>query len=267
MANLFVNFPTFQEPPMPPTDTINQLSLRFDFSHYDITGTSKSVTLPNAQCLKGSFVIVVEADGLSVGRSYTIQFELLNPSSTRQVFDPQTIQIFASSVKQQFTTLANVDPQYSYILKATIQQTDTLLSASDMVAVSCENIPILPTPTPTPTAIPNLKILFDDGPIMEVKAPNRCSEQLNIIATLNNARVGKTYKYDFIVLTENTSVTVSPNFGYITAGYGEQNINTIVSILENDGSLLSLQLKIYDAQYPDVILDEDILLIQCYECK
>jgi hypothetical protein len=264
MANLFVNFPTFQEPPMP---NETNLAVKFDFTHYGAQADAKIITLPDTQCQKANFVVVAEANGLSVGRPYTITFELLNPSTNRQVFDPPVITLFASSSTQKFTTIANVDAQYNYILKATIKQTDTQLSASDIVAVSCNTLPIMPTPTPTPTLAMVSRVFFDNRPIMEIEPPNRCSEQVNIIATIFNAYIGKTYRYEFIPLTADANFTLSPASGFITAGFTEQNINTILTINENVGSLFSLQVKVYDAKYPSVLVDEDILLIRCYECK
>lgn len=266
MANIFVNFPASQEPPMIPTETTS-LSIQFDFSHYGIDKAAKAFTLPDSQCLKGSFIIVVEADGLIPGRLYTVTFDLLNPSSSRQVFDPQVVTLYASSIKQKITTIANVDPQYNFILKATIQQTDTQLLASDMVAASCSNLPILPTPTPTPTPIPLTKVLFDTRPVFDVLPPNRCDEQINVIATIHNAQVGKTYNYTFTNLTDTASVVLSPPSGSVTAGHAEQNINTILTANTMQSSLISLQIKVYDAKYPDVIIDEDIILIKCYACK
>lgn len=267
MANLFVNFPTFQEPPMPPTDTTPPLSLKFDFSHYGISNDAKTITIPDAQCMKSSFIVVVEADGLTPGRLYSLNFELLNPSTSKRVFDPPNIQFYASSVKQKLTTVANVDPQYNYIVKATITQTDTAIAASDMVAVSCVNIPILPTPTPTPTVAARPRVLFDNRPILEIKAPNRCSEQLNIIATIFNAQIGKTYKYDFLSLTQGASVVLSPSAGLVTAGAYDQNINTVLTVVSSESSLVSIQVKVYEEKYPNIIIGEDILLIKCYECK
>lgn len=266
MANLFVNFPAFQEPPMPPTD-ITPLAIQFDFSHYGVDKASKTFTLPDQQCLKSSFVVVAEADGLVAGRLYTVTFELLNPSSSRQIFDPQSVTLYASTTKQKITTVANVDPQYNFILKVTIQQTDTAISASDMIAASCANLPIIPTPTPTPTAIPLTKVLFDNRPILNIVPPNRCDEQVNIISTIYNAQVGKTYNYQFSCLSDNTSVTFFPPSGSVTAGYTEQNINTVLTVNTMNSSLVSLQVKIYDAKYPGAIIDEDIILLKCYGCQ
>jgi hypothetical protein len=271
MANLFIKFPsTQQEPPMPETvNTSPSLSVKFDFSHYGIEGNSKTITLPNAQCLKGSFIVVAEASNLIPGRQYTILFELLNPSSTRQVFDPAAITIFASTPTQKFTTVANVDPQYNYILKATINQTDTGIAASDMVAASCASIPAVPTPTPTarPVTASMPRVNFDAGPVMMVNPPNRCREQLNIICTISNARIGTTYKYDFVCLTSDAAPLLSPATGFVTAGFSEQNINTVVTVNPSKGNMVSLQVRVFDAKYPDIILDEDILLIQCYGCE
>lgn len=266
MANIFVNFPAFQEPPMPPTE-VTQLSITFDFSHYGIDKASKAFTLPEAQCTKCSFVVVAEASGLIPGRLYTVLFELLNPSSSRQVFDPQSVTIYASSATQKITTVADVDPQYNFILKTTIQQTDTQILASDMVAASCAKLPIIPTPTPTPTLIPLTKVLFDNRPILNVIPPNRCDEQINIIATIYNADIGRTYNYEFICLTSNVLFTLSPASGSVTAGFREQNINTVLTVSSMNNSLISLQVKVYDAKYPNVIVDEDILLIKCYGCE
>lgn len=251
---------------MSPVDTNSQLSVKLDFSHYNIKTSGGVVTLPDQQCSKGSFVVAATASGLIPGRQYTATFELLNPSSNKQVFDPQTLQIFASNIQQQFITVANVDPQYSYILKSTVTQTSTSLAASDIVAATCNTIPVLPTPTPTPSPIPLTSISFDNGPILKVQLPDRCSEELNIIATIHNADIGRTYKYEFLSLTENADITLVPPSGFVSAGFREQNINTILKINNSNNSLSSLQVKIYDAKYLNSILDEDILLIKCYEC-
>ena len=277
MANLFVNFPVFPEenvePTMPdPTPTPSSagfLSVRFDFSHYDIPGNSKVINLPDSLCDKGKFILGVEANNLTPGRLYTLQFELLNPVSNKKIFDPQVIELFASAKQQKFTSVADVDPQNNYIFKATIRQTDTFIAASDMVAISCNNlvIPPPPTPTPTPTPAPILKVSFDAGPVMDVKAPSRCSENLNIVATFSNSQIGKTYRYEFDVLTSNATANISPASGLITAGSNEQNINTILTISDLENSLFSLQVKIYDEKYPDILIDEDILLIKCYRCS
>lgn len=280
MANLFVSFSesTDNSGPTPtptptPTQTpalimTNPLSIKFDFSHYDAKPEDKTVVLPSSQCDSGSFIVVAEADGLITGKLYDISFELLNPLSNRPIFIPTTVSIFASTQKQKITTVATVDYQYYYILKVNIQEANTNIIASDMYSVSCQSIPPNPSPTPTPSSVPLARVLFDSGPIYNVVPPDRCTEQLNIIATIYNSKIGKTYKYEFVPLSTGIPVSVSPPSGLLTAGSDEQNINTVLNVGSmNNTSLLSLQVNIYDMKYPNIILDEDILLIRCYDCQ
>ena len=282
MANLFVNFSESEEvsdPTPTPTSTIalltptptptmiTPLSIRFDFSHYGAQPEDKTINLPDSQCNSGSFIIVAEADGLITGKLYNVSFELLNPASNRPVFMPPSVSIFASTVKQKITTVATVDYQYYYILKVNIQENNTNVVASDMYSVSCQSIPPSPSPTPTPAAPLLTKVLFDNGPIYNVIPPERCTEQLNVIATVYNSKVGTTYKYEFVPLSTGIPVSVIPSSGLLTAGSDEQNINTILNVGSMNSSLLSLQVNIYDMKYPNTILDEDILLIRCYDCQ
>jgi hypothetical protein len=302
--------------PTPTNKQINMdsLSINFDFNHYNVNQANKIVELSAEVCSCGTFIVAAEANNLIPGRSYSIHYELLNsanPLNPAPVFNPAIEEVYASFTTQKFTTVADVDVQDNYILKVTIQQNDTGIAASDIIALvcgakSCESsfsgptqtpTPTItqtetptqtptptatqtetPTVTPTPTITPSVSaepqimtewVEFDQRPVFFVEDPYRCSEQINLVATIKNATIGSTYTYVFDKLEDQdednlNSVILVPSSGSVIAGDTQQNINCIGKFY---GKSRIFPVKIVVTNTSTQKVFEDYILIDCYRCN
>jgi hypothetical protein len=322
--------PTKTVTPTPTNKQTNMdsLSINFDFNHYSVNQANKIVELSADVCSCGTFIVAAEANNLIPGRLYNIHYELLNsanPLNPAPVFNPAVEEVYASFTTQKFTTVADVDIQDNYILKVTIQQNDTGIAASDIVALACglkscdasfsgptptptptvtktvtptltptptvtqtETPTATPTPTvtqtetptqtPTPTITPSVSaepqimpewVEFDQRPVFFVEDPYRCSEQINLVATIKNATIGNTYTYIFDKLEDQdddnlNSVLLVPSSGSVVAGYTEQNINCVGRFY---GKSRIFPVKVVVTSTSTQKTFEDYILIDCYRCN
>lgn len=298
--------------PTPTNKQINMdsLSINFDFSHYSVNQSNKIVSLSPEICSCGTFIVGVEASNLIPGRLYNISYELLNsanPLNPSPVFNPAIEEIYASFTTQKFTTVADVDLQDNYILKVTIQQTDTGVAASDIIALvcgskSCDSTYSAPTPTPTksatpgptssvtptptitssttptvtptPSITPEAQIMtewveFDQRPIYVIESPYRCSEQINLVAIIKNATIGNTYNYVFDKLETQDDSNLNNVVLVPSSGSVVAGFTeqNINCIAKLTGKSRIFPIKVVVTNPTTLKTFEDYTLIDCYRCS
>jgi hypothetical protein len=243
----------------------NNLSIDFDFSHYFTPTTyninNKIVELNNDQVKCKRIVVSVVADGLELGREYTIEYSLSNLDDN--IFTPAIETFFASKTTQKFSTIATISDSKIYIMRVLITRTGSPSSASDMVTVKCGTIVSCPV---DPVAIVQSEyVRFDKRPILIVESPYRCDAQVNIQALINNATLGEQYSYSFSSLETNpkTTITFQPADGVISAGDTVQNINTTAKFV-GQSNIYCIKVNVQNENSDQF---EDYLLVQCATCN
>ena len=189
--------------------TDNNLSIDFDFSHYFAVGAydinNKIVELNSEQVKCKRIVVSIIANGLELGREYTIEYSLSNLDDN--IFAPTTETFFASKTTQKFSTIATISDSKIYIMRVLITRTGSPSSASDMVTVKCGTIVSCPV---DPVAIVQSEyVRFNNRPVLIVQPPYRCDAQINIQAQINNATLGEAYTYSFSSLETNPKTTIT----------------------------------------------------------
>lgn len=242
------------------------LSIDFDFSHYFATDaysiqTSKIVELNNDQIKCKRIIVSVVANGLELGRQYTIQYSLKNLNDN--IFTPSTETFYASKSTQKFSTVATINDSQVYIMNVLITRTGSPASASDMVTVKCGSIITCPT-EPVPIVLSEY-VRFANRPLLPVVAPYRCDAQVNIQALINNATLGENYTYEFSSLETNPKTTISfqPASGVVSAGDAVQNINTVAKFI-GQSNIYCIKLVVQNESSNSF---EDYLLVQCSTCN
>lgn len=242
------------------------LSVDFDFSHYFTPetydmATSKIVELNTEQVKCKRIIVSVVADGLELGRQYTIQYSLKNIDDN--IFSPATETFYASKTTQKFSTVATINDSQVYIMNVLITRTGSPFSASDMVTVKCGSIVTCPT-EPVPIVLSEY-VRFSNRPLQVVAAPYRCDAQVNVQALINNATLGENYTYTFSSLETNPKTTISfqPSSGIISAGDSVQNINTVAKFI-GQSNIYCIKLVVENEASDSF---EDYLLVQCDTCS
>ncbi len=242
------------------------LSVDFDFSHYFTPetydmATSKIVELNTEQVKCKRIIVSVVADGLELGRQYTIQYSLKNIDDN--IFSPATETFYASKTTQKFSTVATINDSQVYIMNVLITRTGSPFSASDMVTVKCGSIVTCPT-DPVPIVLSEY-VRFSNRPLQVVTAPYRCDAQVNVQALINNATLGENYTYTFSSLETNPKTTISfqPSSGIISAGDSVQNINTVAKFI-GQSNIYCIKLVVENEASDSF---EDYLLVQCDTCS
>jgi hypothetical protein len=261
-------------------------SIRFDFSHHNITGWTPETTvvkLPPSVCIANNFVLAVTASDLIVGRSYRVSYQLLNPSSNPgnpvNIFNPPNEDLYASFTTQKFATITDLEVQGNYVLQATLEDMLTHDRTSYSIALQCGE-PALPTPTPTitPTVTPSrffrqsnvvLKIVDPDlDPIADdiITIPPTVTE-FPLVAIANNAIPGAKYEYEFFDSPPN-SIVFENKKGSFYAGLSTQNFNSKITFNRPSGMFCFVYATIKDlavdiTKYSQPVLFKKITTNEC----
>jgi hypothetical protein len=243
----------------------NNLSIDFDFSHYfdadtfDINNKIVELTTDQVKCKR--IIVSVIANGLELGRQYTVQYSLKNLDDN--IFTPATETFFASKTTQKFSTVATINDSQVYIMNVLITRTGSPTSASDMVTVKCGSIINCPA-VPVPIVLSEY-VRFSNRPLLTVASPYRCDAQVNIEADINNATLGENYTYTFSSLETNPKTTISfePATGVVCAGSEIQNINTVAKFI-GQSNIYCIKLVVENENAEQF---EDYLLVQCATCS
>ena len=238
------------------------LSVSFDFSFYNQTETTDQIISFSPSDLPGDRIILsVITGGMTSGVEYKLDFVLTN--SEDDIFQPKTQTFFASGSTQKFSTIADIMPKKTYILKATITPvSSTDNGASDIVTLLYD----LADPSDVEYGVRNTGeyISLLDKPVKIINDREECQSQVPINAVIKNAQKGKVYTYNFSSCEHNArnAVNFQPKSGTITAGSGSQNISTIAKFL-GDTNVFCLKLDVtsIDSSF------SDYLLIQCKACS
>tara|TARA_E500000331_G_scaffold101094_2_gene97972 strand:+ start:1761 stop:2495 length:735 start_codon:yes stop_codon:yes gene_type:complete len=239
------------------------LSVSFDFSFYNQVETVDQIISFSPSDLPGDRIILsVVTSGMTSGVEYKLDFVLTN--SDDDIFQPKTQTFFASGSSQKFSTIANIIPKRTYILKATVTPAaDTDSGASDIVTLLYDLGGVDDIPG---EGIRNTGeyIALSDKPVKLINDVEKCRSQVPINAVINNAKKGKVYTYNFSSCEHNArnSVNFQPESGTITAGSTSQNISTIAKFL-GDTNVFCLKLDVTSSDSSF----SDYLLIQCKACS
>ena len=221
---------------------------------------NKIVELDADQIKCQRIVVSVIADGLELGRQYTISYTLSNMSD--DIFAPQTETFYASKIQQKFSTIAKIQDNKIYIMKVNINRTGSGMSASDMITVKCGLLTTCDT-EPKPLSLSEY-VKFDNKPVYQITEPYRCDSRIPIGAMLNNAKLGSEYSYEFSSLEtdSNNQINFYPASGTLTAGSENQNFGTIAKFV-GKSNFYCIRANVTDKNNQTY---EDFLIIQCGAC-
>lgn len=222
---------------------------------------NKIVELNTEQTRCKKIVVSVIADGLELGRQYTITYSLSNLEE--EIFTPRSETFYASKVQQKFSTIANIQENKIYIMKVDINRTGSGISASDMITVKCGLLTTCDI-EPKPLSLSEY-VKFENRPIYEILPPYRCDSRVSISARINNAKKGAKYTYTFSSLESDSSNQISfyPQSGIVIAGSEVQNFDTSAKFMGKN-NFFCIKADVVDTSDQHF---EDFLIIQCKTCN